>query len=52
MSDIEIRRLREDVETLTDEVNKLKSLVRKMKELNSLRGLTTEDVDFLRTGGD
>jgi hypothetical protein len=50
--DIEILQLRKDVERLTEQVNRLKRIVKKLKESNGLTGLTTEDTYFLREAPD
>ncbi len=44
---IQINELRREIDTLTDEVNTLRRLVKSMKDLNKLT-LTADDEEYLR----
>lgn len=43
----QFRELRKEIDYLTDELNKLRRLVKNMKDLNSLK-LTADDEEYLR----
>jgi hypothetical protein len=43
----QFRELRKEIDFLTDELNKLRRLVKNMKDLNSLK-LTADDEEYLR----
>jgi cell division protein FtsB len=52
MSDeYQIRELRKEIDYLTDEVNRLRRLVKNMKDLNRLK-LTADDEEYLHGGID
>ncbi len=46
-NEYQFRELRKEIDFLTDELNKLRRLVKNMKDLNSLK-LTADDEEYLR----